>query len=54
MTKLTVSCGRRGRGGGSSESSDVDSRKSLCNVIQFCLVCTVMDTVQDVLEYPCT
>ena len=24
MSKLTVSCGRRGRGGGSSESSEVD------------------------------
>ena len=51
MTKLTVFCGHRGRGGGSSEISDVNKRKSLSNVIQFCSVCTAMDTLQDVLEY---
>ena len=31
MTKLTVFCGRRGRGGRSSETSDVNNWKSLCS-----------------------
>ena len=35
MTILTVFCGRRGRGGGSSEISDVNNWKSLCSDIQF-------------------
>ena len=48
MTKLTVFCGHRGRGGGGSEIRDVNKLKLLCSDIQFCLVCTVMDTVRDI------
>ena len=51
MSKLTLSCGLRGRGGGSSESSDACGLEEIiCNVIQFCVVCTVMNTIQDVLK----
>ena len=35
MTILTVFCGRRGKGGGRSEISDVNNRKSLCSDIHF-------------------
>ena len=49
MSKLTVFCGHRGIGGGSSEIRDVNKWKSLCNIMQFCSVCTVIDAVQDIL-----
>ena len=55
MSKLTLSCGLRGRGGGSSESSDACGLEEIiCNIIQFCVVCTVMNTIQDVLKCICT